>query len=52
MTTIKLLMVSEENISVYCDGDATRINTVCRQNTELLNVKAGGAYSYHWALRG
>ena len=28
------------------------INTLCRQNVELLNVKPGGTYSDHWALRG
>ena len=26
-------------------------NTLCGQNGELLNVKAGSSYSYHWALR-
>jgi hypothetical protein len=23
----------------------------CRQNAELLNVKADGTYSYHWVLK-
>jgi hypothetical protein len=27
-------------------------NTLCRQNAELLNVKPGGTYSNHWALKG
>jgi hypothetical protein len=27
-------------------------NTLCGQNAELLIIKAGGAYSYHWALKG
>jgi hypothetical protein len=26
------------------------INTLCGQNTELLIVKAGDKYGYHWAL--
>jgi hypothetical protein len=25
---------------------------VCGQNAELLDVKLGGTYSYHWALKG
>jgi hypothetical protein len=28
------------------------INTLCGSNAELLIVKAGGAYSYHWTLKG
>jgi hypothetical protein len=28
------------------------MNTVCGQNAELLTVKAGGTYSYHWVLKG
>jgi len=28
------------------------INTLCGQNAELLNVKIGGTYSNHWAVKG
>jgi len=28
------------------------INTLCGQNVELLNVKIGGTYSNHWAVKG
>jgi hypothetical protein len=28
------------------------MNTHCGQNAEVLNVKAGGIYSYHWDLKG
>jgi hypothetical protein len=28
------------------------INTLCGQNVELLNVKSGGTYNDHWALKG
>jgi len=28
------------------------INTLCGQNVELLNVKLGGTYSNHWAVKG
>jgi hypothetical protein len=28
------------------------INTLCEQKAELVNVKAGGKYSFHWALNG
>jgi hypothetical protein len=27
-------------------------NTFCGLNVELLNVKLGGTYSDHWALKG
>jgi len=27
-------------------------NTLCEQSVELLNVKRGGTYSYHWSLKG
>jgi hypothetical protein len=27
-------------------------NALCGQNAELVNVKAGGTYSYHLALKG
>ena len=28
------------------------INTLSGQNVELLNVKLGGTYSNHWAVKG
>jgi hypothetical protein len=28
------------------------INILCGKNAELLNCKAGGTYSDHWALKG
>jgi hypothetical protein len=28
------------------------INIFCGQNVELLNVKTGGTYSDHWAVKG
>ena len=28
------------------------MNYLCVQNVELLNVKHGGTYSDHWALKG
>jgi len=40
-------------IMVVCSEIHTKhINTVCRQNVELLNVKPGGTYSDHWAVEG
>jgi hypothetical protein len=27
------------------------INILCGQTAQLLNVKTGGTYSYHWALK-
>jgi hypothetical protein len=40
-------------INVVCSQTHTKhINTLCGQNVELLNVKPGGTYSDHWALKG
>jgi hypothetical protein len=34
-------------------GNHTKpINILCGQNANILNVKTGGAYSYHCALKG
>jgi len=42
-----------EIISVFFPEIHTKhINTLCGQNVELLNVKPGGTYSNHWALKG
>jgi hypothetical protein len=41
-----------EIIAVYTENHTKPINTPCGQNAELLIVKAGGTYSYHWALKG
>jgi hypothetical protein len=38
-------------IAVYSENQTKHINTPCVQNAELVNVKAGGSYSYHWALQ-
>jgi len=27
-------------------------NTLCEQNVEFVNVKPGGTYSDHWAVKG
>ena len=45
-------MVYREIIAVCSEIHTKHINTLCGQNIELLNVKAGGAYSDHWILRG
>jgi hypothetical protein len=39
-------------IAVYCDNHTKPVNTLCGQSAELLIVKVGGKYSYHWALKG
>jgi hypothetical protein len=39
-------------IAVYSDNHIKPINTLRGKSTELMNIKAGGAYSYHWALKG
>jgi len=45
-------MMYREIIAVCSEIYTKRINTVCGQNVELLNVKPGGPYSDHWATKG
>jgi hypothetical protein len=44
-------MLFEDIIIPYSDNLMKSINTHCRQTTEVLNVKAGGKYCYHWVLK-
>ena len=44
------LMMYREIISVYSQIHTKHINTLCGQNTEFVNVAAGGTHSDHWAL--
>jgi hypothetical protein len=37
-------------IAVCSEIHTRRINTLCGQNVEFVNVKPGGAHSNHWAL--
>ena len=46
------LMFYREIIAVCSQIHTKHINTLCGQNVELLNVKPGGTYSDHWALKG
>jgi hypothetical protein len=41
-----------EIIAVCSHIQAKYINTLCGQNVEFVNVKAGGTYNDHWALEG
>jgi len=45
-------MLYREIIAVCSQIQTKHINTLCGQNVELLNVKAGGTYSNHWAFKG
>jgi len=45
-------MLYKEVIPVLSQIHAKHINALCGQNVELLNVKPGGTYSDHWALKG
>jgi len=45
-------MLYRETIAVYSQIHTKHINTLCGQNVELLNVKPGGTFSNHWALKG
>jgi hypothetical protein len=43
-------MLYREIIAVCSRIHRKRINTLCGQNVELLNVKPRGTYSDHWAV--
>jgi hypothetical protein len=45
-------MLYREIIAVCSEIHTKHINTLCGQNVGLLNVKLGGTYSNHWALKG
>ena len=45
-------MMYSEIIAVCSQIHTKHINTLCEQNVELLNVKPGGTYSDHWAVKG
>jgi hypothetical protein len=45
-------MLYREIIAVCSEIHTKHINTLREQNIELLNVKPGGTYSDHWALKG
>jgi len=54
MSVIKTreLMLYKEITSVCFQIHTKHINTLWGQNTQFLNVTAGGTYSDHWALEG
>ena len=45
-------MLYREIMAVCSEIHTKHINTLRGQNVELLNVKLGGTYSGHWALKG
>jgi hypothetical protein len=44
-------MLYSEIIAVCSEIHTKHINTLCGQNLAVVNVKPGGAYSNHWALK-
>jgi hypothetical protein len=45
-------MLYSEIIAVCSQIHTKHVNTLCGQNVEFVNVKPGGTYSYHWAVKG
>jgi len=45
-------MLDREIIAVCSQIHTKHVNSLCGQNVELLNVKPGGTYSDHRALKG
>jgi hypothetical protein len=52
ITKINWLTLFKEIIAVYSENHTKLTNTYCEQNAKLLNIRAGGIYSYHWNLEG
>jgi hypothetical protein len=52
ITKINWLTLFKKIIAVYSENYMKYINTHYGQSAELLIVKTGGTYSYHWALKG
>jgi len=44
-------MPYREIIEVCSEIHTKRTNTACGQSVEVLDVKSGGTYSDHWALK-
>jgi hypothetical protein len=51
ITKTNRLMLFGETVAVYCVNHMEHTNTLCGQNAGLLNVKGGGAHSYHCGLK-
>ena len=45
-------MLYREIMAVCSEIHTKHINTLCRQNVELLNFKPGGTYGDQWAVKG
>jgi hypothetical protein len=50
ITKINWLMLFRKIIAAYSENYTEGIHS-CGQSAELINVKAGGTYSYHCALK-
>jgi hypothetical protein len=50
MTTISPLMLFRETATIYIKNDTGTLNTLCRQDAELVMVRIRGTYSYHCFL--
>jgi hypothetical protein len=44
-------MLYREIIAVCSEIHTKHINTLCGQNVAFVNVKPGGTYSNHWAVK-
>jgi hypothetical protein len=45
-------MLYREIIAACSEIHTKHINTLCGQNVAFVNVKPGGTYSNHWAVKG
>jgi hypothetical protein len=53
ITKINWLTLFKEIIAVYTENHTEPTNTPRgKKNSDLLIIKAGGKYSYHWSAKG
>jgi hypothetical protein len=48
ITKINWLMLFREAVTDYSENKMKTVSTLCPHKAELLIVKAGGTYNYHW----
>jgi hypothetical protein len=42
-------MLFRETVAVYCENRTEHTDTLCGQNADFVNLKAGGKHSYRYA---
>jgi hypothetical protein len=48
---MKLFMLVREKFAAHSESNMKSVSTLCGHDAELLNVKTGGMYNHHSALK-